>query len=59
MQNDQLRPVVADRLPTPVVADGLPTPMGPYSPGVIFDRLVFVSGQGAVDPATLSQALPL
>jgi 2-iminobutanoate/2-iminopropanoate deaminase len=26
--------------------------MGPYSPGMIFDRLVLVSGQGATDPAT-------
>ena len=30
----------------------LPTPVGPYSPGVSFERLVFVSGQGATDPAT-------
>jgi len=36
----------------PVVAEGLPAPIGPYSPGMIFDRLVFVSGQGATDPAT-------
>jgi len=36
----------------PVVADGLPTPVGPYSPGMIFDRLVIVSGQGATDPST-------
>ena len=36
----------------PVFADGLPKPVGPYSPGVAFDRLVFVSGQGATDPAT-------
>ena len=35
-----------------VVAEGLPTPVGPYSPGVVFDRLVFVCGQGATDPAT-------
>jgi len=27
-------------------------PAGPYSPGRVFDRLVFVSGQGATDPAT-------
>ena len=33
-------------------ADNLPKPVGPYSPGVRFDRLVFVSGQGATDPAT-------
>ena len=36
----------------PVHAEGLPKPIGPYSPGMIFDRLVFVSGQGATDPAT-------
>jgi 2-iminobutanoate/2-iminopropanoate deaminase len=28
------------------------TPMGPYSPASVFDRLVFVSGQGARDPKT-------
>ena len=37
---------------TYVRAQNLPTPVGPYSPGVAFDRLVFVSGQGATDPAT-------
>lgn len=36
----------------PVHAANLPKPVGPYSPGVIFERLVFVSGQGATDPAT-------
>jgi 2-iminobutanoate/2-iminopropanoate deaminase len=36
----------------PVQADGLPTPVGPYAPGQVFDRLVFVSGQGGVDPST-------
>jgi 2-iminobutanoate/2-iminopropanoate deaminase len=36
----------------PVLAEGLPKPVGPYSPGMVFDRLVFVSGQGAIDPAT-------
>jgi len=30
----------------------LPKPVGPYSPGMGFERLVFVSGQGANDPAT-------
>jgi 2-iminobutanoate/2-iminopropanoate deaminase len=30
----------------------LPKPVGPYSPGVAFERLIFVSGQGATDPAT-------
>jgi 2-iminobutanoate/2-iminopropanoate deaminase len=29
-----------------------PAPAGPYSPAIVFDRLVFVSGQGARNPAT-------
>lgn len=37
---------------TPVLAPGLPKPIGPYSPGMAFERLVIVSGQGATDPAT-------
>jgi len=37
---------------TPVQAEKLPRPAGPYSPGVVFQSLVFVSGQGAVDAAT-------
>ena len=37
---------------TPVHAANLPKPAGPYSPGMGFERLVFVSGQGATDPAT-------
>ena len=36
----------------PVHAANLPKPVGPYSPGMGFERLVFVSGQGAIDPAT-------
>jgi 2-iminobutanoate/2-iminopropanoate deaminase len=43
---------VADAAFTPVVSEDLPTPAGPYSPGVVFDRLVIVSGQGATDPDT-------
>lgn len=39
-------------IPHPVHAANLPKPVGPYSPGVAFDRLIFVSGQGATDPAT-------
>jgi 2-iminobutanoate/2-iminopropanoate deaminase len=42
----------------PVVAAGLPEPIGPYSPGIGLDRLVFVSGQGATDPATGKLAGP-
>jgi 2-iminobutanoate/2-iminopropanoate deaminase len=37
---------------TPVRAANLPAPVGPYSPGMQLDRLIFVSGQGAFDPAT-------
>jgi 2-iminobutanoate/2-iminopropanoate deaminase len=29
-----------------------PAPLGPYSPAVGLDRLIFVSGQGARDPVT-------
>jgi len=36
----------------PVQAANLPAPVGPYSPAVAFDRLIFVSGQGATNPAT-------
>jgi 2-iminobutanoate/2-iminopropanoate deaminase len=35
-----------------VLAANLPKPVGPYSPGVGFERLVFVSGQAGVDPKT-------
>jgi len=35
-----------------VQSDSLPQPAGPYSPAVVYERLVFVSGQGAKDPAT-------
>ena len=35
-----------------VDANDIPLPMGPYSPGMGFERLVFVSGQGARDPRT-------
>lgn len=36
----------------PIHAPDLPKPVGPYSPGMGFERLLFVSGQGATDPAT-------
>ena len=42
----------------PVTAAGLPKPVGPYSPGMQFERLVFVSGQGATDPRTGQLAGP-
>ena len=37
---------------SPVKTSNLPAPVGPYSPGMRFERLVFVSGQGGVDPTT-------
>jgi len=42
----------------PIHAANLPKPVGPYSPGMGFERLVFVSGQGATDPATGQLAGP-
>lgn len=36
----------------PVAAPALPKALGPYSPGVQLGELIFVSGQGAVDPKT-------
>jgi 2-iminobutanoate/2-iminopropanoate deaminase len=42
----------------PVRAADLPAPVGPYSPGVQWERLVFVSGQGATDPRTGQLAGP-
>jgi 2-iminobutanoate/2-iminopropanoate deaminase len=41
-----------------VHAANLPQPVGPYSPGTVFERLIFVSGQGATDPATGKLAGP-
>ena len=40
----------------PVTASNLPSPVGPYSPGMTFGNLVFVSGQAGRDPATGSLA---
>ncbi len=37
---------------TPVKSEKLPKPAGPYSPGVIYQSLIFVSGQGAIDPSS-------
>ena len=36
----------------PVHSPNLPKPVGPYSPGMGFEKLIFVSGQGGTDPAT-------
>ncbi|MEO0072725.1 MAG: RidA family protein [candidate division WOR-3 bacterium] len=35
-----------------VFTDQAPRPIGPYSQAVIFDRLVFISGQIGIDPQT-------
>lgn len=37
---------------TPVLTDRAPKPVGPYSQAVVSGDLVFVSGQGPLDPAT-------
>ncbi len=42
----------------PVHDPALPKPVGPYSPGMGFERLIFVSGQGSTDPATGKIASP-
>jgi 2-iminobutanoate/2-iminopropanoate deaminase len=36
----------------PIQGPNIAAPAGPYSPGMGFDRLVFVAGQGASDPMT-------
>jgi 2-iminobutanoate/2-iminopropanoate deaminase len=36
----------------PILSANLPKPVGPYSPGMGFERLIFVSGQGGKNPAT-------
>jgi len=41
-----------NRTHTPVRATNLPAPVGPYSPGMTYEQLIFVSGQGATDPST-------
>ncbi|MDZ7778719.1 MAG: Rid family detoxifying hydrolase [Gemmatimonadota bacterium] len=41
-----------------IASPELPAPIGPYSPGVAWDRIVMVSGQGATDPATGELAGP-
>jgi 2-iminobutanoate/2-iminopropanoate deaminase len=43
---------MSDEKHQPVQAASLPKPAGPYSPGIGFERLVIVSGQGATDPET-------
>lgn len=36
----------------PVTASDLPSPVGPYSPGIAFGDLIFVSGQSGREPDT-------
>jgi len=36
----------------PVKSGNLPSPVGPYSPGMTFGKLVFVSGQAGREPGT-------
>jgi 2-iminobutanoate/2-iminopropanoate deaminase len=36
----------------PVTRNDLPKPIGPYSPAVTYENLLFVSGQGATVPET-------
>ncbi len=43
---------MGDRKHAVVQSEKLPRPMGPYSPGMIYEGLLFVSGQGATDPTT-------
>jgi 2-iminobutanoate/2-iminopropanoate deaminase len=43
---------LSDKRHQSVTAPDLPKVLGPYSPGVVLGDLVFVSGQGAVDPKT-------
>jgi 2-iminobutanoate/2-iminopropanoate deaminase len=42
----------------PVTSSNLPSPVGPYSPGMVFGNLVFVSGQAGRDPKTGTLAGP-
>jgi 2-iminobutanoate/2-iminopropanoate deaminase len=35
-----------------ITTDKAPAPVGPYSPVVAFEKLIFVSGQGPLDPET-------
>jgi 2-iminobutanoate/2-iminopropanoate deaminase len=38
--------------PLSISAPGTPAPVGPYSPAILWERLIFISGQGPIDPAT-------
>ena len=52
-QRDDILAIMAENaLHRPVRAANLPAPVGPYSPGMGFERFIFVSGQGATDPST-------
>lgn len=36
----------------PITTSASPSPIGPYSQGIVTDNLVFIAGQGPLDPAT-------
>jgi len=35
-----------------ITSKNAPAPVGPYSPAIVWNDLVFISGQGPMDPAT-------
>jgi 2-iminobutanoate/2-iminopropanoate deaminase len=35
-----------------ITSDKAPAPVGPYSPAIVWKDLIFISGQGPLDPAT-------
>ena len=39
---------------TTLFTGNAPKPIGPYSQAIIYDNLLFVSGQGPIDPAANS-----
>src|SRR5690242_18017665 len=36
----------------PIASDGAPKPIGPYSPAIVTDHLIYCAGQTPLDPAT-------
>ena len=43
---------MSDLRPVPVTSPDLPSPVGPYSPGMAFGDLIFVSGQAGREPGS-------
>src|SRR3954465_4146218 len=56
LSDDILTPIMNRATHAAVHAATLPKPAGPYSPGMAFERLVFVSGQRGTDPAAGQRA---